>query len=659
MADGEKINIAKAYIEVIPSLEGSQKAIATEMGAVAEPAAKEAGEKSGKCFGEALAKGIKTTSAIIAGALTAATGAAVATGKAFVSAATDVAEYGDSVQKNAQKMNMSYQGYQELSYILSRNGSSIESLKSSMVKLSQAAESNNEAFQALGISQEELASMNPEQLFNATLQGLQNCTDESERMVLATKLLGKSAASELGPTLNMTASEMEEMRQQAHDLGGVLSDEAIEDSAGFNDELLNMKTALTGVKNGMMSQFLPGISQVMKGLSLVFSGKGGVGEIKEGLQTVISNITSLAPQFFSLAQTLIMSLLEGFGPMLPQLATTIFSVINQALVTVVTMLPQLLPAITSGISSIMQSLFECLPIITSSLFQLIGDLVTWLSDTTNIETFVNGIVDLTSQVASQMAEILPVLLPAIVRIIGTVANTLMSPQNIGTLVKAVLQIAGAIFVALVNCVPELINFVVGVFKNIWGYITTFGGDFLKSATKWISDVIVKVAQFSKSIVDKVRGLPGELLNIGKNLVSGLWNGISDKLSWITSKIKSMGSSITSAIKKVFGIHSPSKVWRQQIGQNLGLSIGLGFSDVMSDVKNDMAAEMDGLTGNMTATVQANGVSDPLAGSEVTNYNGGNISINVYGAEGQSVDDLADKIAYKLEDLTRRKAAVFG
>ena len=119
------------------------------------------------------------------------------------------------------------------------------------------------------------------------------------------------------------------------------------------------------------------------------------------------------------------------------------------------------------------------------------------------------------------------------------------------------------------------------------------------------------------------------------------------------------SSITSAIKKVFGIHSPSKVWRQQIGQNLGLSIGLGFSDVMNDVKDDMAAEMDGLTGNMTATVQANGISDPLAGSEVNTYNGGNISINVYGAEGQSIDALADKIAYKLEDLTRRKAAVFG
>ena len=658
MADGEKINIAKAYIEIIPSLEGSQKAIATEMGAVAEPAAKEAGEKSGKGFGEALAKGIKTTSAIIAGALTAATGAAVATGKAFIGAANDVSAMGDAIGDNAAKMGISTKSYQEWDFILQRAGSSIDSMKTSMKTLANAAVSGSEAFTALGISQEEIASLNQEQLFERTVTALQGVTDEQTRMALASKLLGKGAL-ELGGVFNMTASEVEATKQEMYDLGAYLDEDAISASDNYQDTMLNMKDSVKGLKISMMKDFLPGVTSVMDGLSKVFSGRGGVEEIQTGLKSVISNVTAMAPQFFSLAQTLIISLLEGFGPMLPQLATTIFSVINQALVTVVTMLPQLLPAITSGISSIMQSLFECLPIITSSLFQLIGDLVTWLSDTTNIETFVNGIVSLTSQIAAQMSEILPVLLPAIVRIIGTVANTLMSPDNIKTLVGAVLQIAGAIFVALVNCVPELIEFVIGVFKNIKGYVTQFGGDFLKNATKWISDVIVKVAQFSKSVVDKVRNLPSELLNIGKNLVTGLWNGISDKLSWVTNKIKNMGSSITSAIKKVFGIHSPSKVWRQQIGQNLGLSIGLGFSDVMNDVKDDMASEMDGLTGNMTATVQANGISDPLAGSEVNTYNGGNISINVYGAEGQSIDALADKIAYKLEDLTRRKAAVFG
>ena len=131
------------------------------------------------------------------------------------------------------------------------------------------------------------------------------------------------------------------------------------------------------------------------------------------------------------------------------------------------------------------------------------------------------------------------------------------------------------------------------------------------------------------------------------------------MSWVTNKIKGMGSSITSAIKKVFGIHSPSKIWRQQIGQNLGLSIGLGFADVMDDVKTDMAAEMNGLTGNMTANVTAYGSTDPLGSGQVTNYNGGNITLNVYGAEGQNVDELVNKVAYKLEELTRRQEMLWS
>ena len=657
MADGEKINIAKAYIEVIPSLEGSQKIISQEMGAATEPAAKEAGEKSGKSFGESLAKGLKTTTAVIAGALTAATGAAVATGKAFIGAANDVSSMGDAIGDSAAKMGVSTKFYQEYDFVLQRAGSSIDSLKTSMKTLANAAVNGSDAFAQLGITQEEVASLNQEQLFERTVTALQGVDDTVTRTALASKLLGKGA-TELGGIFDMTADEVAATKQEMYDLGAYMDEDAIAASDNYQDTMLNMQDSVKGLKISMMKDFLPGVTSVMDGLSKVFSGRGGVEEIQTGLKSVISNVTAMAPQFFSLAQTLIISLLEGFGPMLPQLATTIFSVINQALVTVVTMLPQLLPAITSGISSIMQSLFECLPIITSSLFQLIGDLVTWLSDTTNIESFVNGIVDLTAQIAAQMSEILPVLLPAIIKIIGTVANTLMSPQNISTLVKAVLQIASAIFVALVNCVPELINFVIGIFTNIKGYVTQFGGDFLKNATKWIADVIVKVAQFSKSVVDKVKGLPGELLNIGKNLVTGLWNGISDKLSWVTNKIKNMGSSITSAIKKVFGIHSPSKVWRQQIGQNLGLSIGLGFSDVMNDVKDDMAEEMNGLTGNMTAEVTSN-TGSMMSGATTTNYNGGPININVYGAEGQSVDAIAEAVAYKLEDITRRTREVFA
>ena len=87
MANGEHIEVAKAYVTIVPSLEGSQQTIATELGAVASPASKEVGEQSGKDFGDALATGIKAAAGVIAAAMTAVVGAAVATGKAFIDTA--------------------------------------------------------------------------------------------------------------------------------------------------------------------------------------------------------------------------------------------------------------------------------------------------------------------------------------------------------------------------------------------------------------------------------------------------------------------------------------------------------------------------------------------------------------------------------------------
>ena len=188
MANGEHIEVAKAFITIVPSMEGSQKAISEEMGAATEPAAKEAGEKSGKTLGENLAKGLKTTTAVIAGAMAAATGAAVATGKAFIDTANDISAAGDAIGDNAAKMGVSTRFYQEYDFLLQRTGSSIDSLKTSMKTLANAAVNGSDAFEQLGISQEEVASLNQEQLFERTIKALSDVDDVTTRTALASKL---------------------------------------------------------------------------------------------------------------------------------------------------------------------------------------------------------------------------------------------------------------------------------------------------------------------------------------------------------------------------------------------------------------------------------------------------------------------------------------
>lgn len=708
MPNGENINVGKAYVTIVPSLEGVQGSISQELGAITSDASKEAGEQSGKDFGNALSTGIKATAAVITAAVAAVTTAAVATGKAFIEAANDVSEYGDTIDKESQKMNMSAQGYQEWSFILEHAGASIEGMKNSMKRLTVAAEEGNSAFDALGISQEQLAQMSPEETWNATIAALQNVADEGQRTALANELLGKGAV-ELAPLFNMTAEETEALKQQVNDLGGVMSDEAVKAAAEYQDELQNMQVALTGIKNNMMAQFLPGMSQVMKGLSLVFSGNGGIEEIKEGLNQVIGKITELAPQFLEIAQVIVLSVLDGFAPMLPILAESIFSFLGQTLMTVTTLIPQLLPVITTGIEGILSAVFQCLPLILSSLIVLITDLVTWLSGGDNVKLFVNGIVQLVTLLVKQIGIVLPVLLPAIVSIITQVATTLTSPENIGLIIDAVLVLVGGVLLALAGTIPEFITYISNLLTNIEANITAFlnwispalaqnftenlnklkdWGNSIKSFiiglidgiktnfTTWltnlktsfsgafenikgkVSEIVSKIQGFVSSAISVLTGLPDAAVEMGENLVKGLWNGISDKVDWVVEKIKGMGSKIISAIKDVFGIASPSKVFAE-VGDYLAQGLGVGFEDSMVGVQNDMLSEMNGLTGSMTAEITAYAPQGTLAGGDTTNYTGGNISINVYGAEGQDVNSLADIIAEKLEDMTVRKGAVYA
>ena len=704
----EHIEVAKAYVTIVPSLEGSQKTIAEELGASGSAAAKTAGEEAGQEFGNSLATGLKATAAVVASAMAVVAGAAVAAGKAFIDSANDVAEWGNTVDKESQKMNMSAAGYQEWAFILEHAGASIDGMKTAMKKLTVAAEEGNDAFTALGISQEDLANMSPEETWNATIAALQQVSDEGERTALANQLLGKGAV-ELAPLFNMTAEETAALKDQVYELGGVMSDDAVKAAAEYEDQLQNMQTSLKGLKNNIMSQFLPGMSSVMSGLGKLFSGNGGLEEIREGLNSITSELASLSPQFIELASAIVMSLLEAFGPMLPELLTGIFGFLNDALTGLVALIPSLLPVITQIITSLLTTVFQMLPLITSSLITLITDLVTWLASGDNVKTFTNGIVQLVTSLTKQIALVLPILLPAIVSIISDVATTITTPENIATILDAVLLVVGAVIMALANSVPEFIDYIVGLTTNIKDNIIQFFGwaspyftqgfnaikttitgwanavkatilgwvtNIQATFTNWItntknafssafenikskiSEIVGNIQGFVSNAISVLSGLPSAAVDMGQNLIKGLWQGIDDKVDWVCDKIKGMGKEIEKAIKKVFGIASPSKVFAE-IGDYLAQGLGVGFEDGMDGVNADMMGQMEDLTGSMTAEVTANGVGGSAALGDTTTINGGAISINVYGAEGQDVNSLAEVIAEKLEDMTARKGAVYA
>jgi hypothetical protein len=80
-----------------------------------------------------------------------------------------------------------------------------------------------------------------------------------------------------------------------------------------------------------------------------------------------------------------------------------------------------------------------------------------------------------------------------------------------------------------------------------------------------------------------------MYEIGGDLLKGIGEGITANIGKLKDKIVNAGKKIIDGFKDVFGIHSPSKVFADEIGNNLALGVGVGFEDTMSDVKDQMTS----------------------------------------------------------------------
>lgn len=347
-------------------------------------------EDEAETFGAKL-KGVLAVGA--GAAFTAATTAAAYFSKELAQGVAQVAAYGDNIDKMSQKMGISAQAYQEWDAILQHSGADISSMTMSMKTLSMAAESDSEAFQRLGISQQELQSLSKEELFSRVITELQNMEEGTEKTYLASKLLGRGAV-EMGALLNTSAEDTEKMRQRVHELGGVMSDEAVKDAAAYQDSLQDLKTALSGFKNNLMVSFLPSFTMIMDGLTQLFIGDGsgtdmiiqGIESIAQGIEdalpviiermsTAVSSLIQLIidhlPQFLDLGFTLIGKMIDGISKNLPSILKTVINVLTKMLSTLVSRLPEFIAMGVRLIASLISGLVKSIPDVISGIGQIL------------------------------------------------------------------------------------------------------------------------------------------------------------------------------------------------------------------------------------------------------------------------------------------------
>ena len=197
-------------------------------------------------------------------------GAAIAAGAAAAGAsvlkiASDSAAAADEVDKMSQKIGLSKEGYQEWAYVLGQNGMDISSLQMGMKTLVtqmdgviSGSKTSVEMFDQLGLSVIDStgAMKDQETMMNEVMIALADMPNGTEKARLATELFGRSGA-ELMPMLNQGSGAMLELTQRAHDLGLIMSDDAVNAGVVLGDTMDDVKKSLGMVATELGVQLMP------------------------------------------------------------------------------------------------------------------------------------------------------------------------------------------------------------------------------------------------------------------------------------------------------------------------------------------------------------------------------------------------------------------
>ena len=207
------------------------------------------------------------------------------------------------------------------------------------------------------------------------------------------------------------------------------------------------------------------------------------------------------------------------------------------------------------------------------------------------------------------------------------------PQIIGNIINWFAQLPGKIWEWLTQAINNIIqwgvqtwqqsnqammNFFNGVinwFKQLPGNIWNWLVQAVNNVVNWIANMKAKADEGIKNMIDSIinwfKQLPQNIVDIGKNIVEGLWNGITGAAGWLWDKISGFASGIVDGFKSAFGIHSPSKVFNQEIGKFLALGLGEGFDDNINNVFKDMKSTVDFETQKLSANLSTTAINNKV------------------------------------------------
>lgn len=391
--------------------------------------------------------------------------------------------------------------------------------------------------------------------------------------------------------------------------------------------------SLLKVLNQLLTVVLEKIPEFFNNISELFSGEGAA-NIMDMLLTLFNSIAtgmiSNLPIILDSLINMLAQILIFLVTQIPSIVSAVVSVIPAIVNGLLQAIPTLIQAIPPIIDALVNGLLACIPNIIDTGVKLITALVDNLSEIIN--TIVAVIPEIITNLVNAIQDHLPDIIDAGVELIGALFNNL--PEIINTIVRAIPPIITALINGLLDFIPDIIDagfkliialvgnlpqiiitIVRAIPKIIAGIIGALVGaipkiivtgvklliSIIKNLPQIIAKIITAIPAIIKALIDGFGDYLSDMADIGLNLIKGLWNGIKNAGAWLRDKISGFFGGVVDSIKDFFGIASPSKLMRDQVGKFIAQGIWVGFNeeDPMSQINRDLKYGMKKLDTTMT------------------------------------------------------------
>lgn len=494
----------------------------------------------------------------------------------FKDSANVVQEYANNAYKTAGLSANEYMNTVtsfSASLLQSLNGDTAKSAQVADMAITDMADNANKMGTDMSMIQsayQGFAKQNYTMLDNLKL-GYGGTKTEMERLLAdATKISG----------VKYDISSLNDVYQAIHVIQGELGitgTTAKEASSTISGSIGSMKSAWTNLITGVAddnANFEELISNFVD--SVMTMADNILPRIEIALDGIINLILGLAdtllPKVLDMGVNLIQNLVSGISNNIGSLMATINQIITTVLNALIGMLPQLLQTGIQVIVSLITGIAQALPTLIPQIIEAVVLMVDTLLD--NIDLIIDAGIQLIFGLADGLLAALPDLIDKIPTIIDKLVTAIVDnlPKILEIGITLIIKLAEGLIKAipqLISKIPQIITSLINGIKEYYSKIFSIGGELLGKVKDGIASGISKIA------------------DVGKNLVQGLWNGINNAKDWVLDKIKGFGKAVLTGIKSFFGIHSPSTLFRDEIGSNLALGIGEGFEDEMADVTKDI------------------------------------------------------------------------